>query len=76
MRGNGEDLALLGGERPGGLLTGTPDDGDAVRAYHHAVASVFARHHHEPGAALCSCGGAWPCAEEEHAAWLLDWVGD
>lgn len=51
-------------------------EGDLLRGYQHTVASEFARHRHEQGSTRCSCGGSWPCAAEEHAAWLLDWVYD
>jgi hypothetical protein len=46
--------------------------------YRHVVAEIFACHHRAPdtagGTATCTCGQAWPCAQEALAAELLDWI--
>ncbi|NUU26097.1 MAG: hypothetical protein HOV68_32045 [Streptomycetaceae bacterium] len=46
--------------------------------YRHVVAEIFDCHHRQPGPAeapaTCTCGAAWPCAQEMLAAELLDWI--
>lgn len=65
-----------GGSSAGGR---TPDQFDE---YHALVSAVFADHRplpddtvgHAGHSERCSCGSAWPCTAERHAARLLDWV--
>ncbi|MCF2526235.1 hypothetical protein [Yinghuangia soli] len=61
-------------------MTGIEIDAEFDR-YRHVVAEIFDCHHRSPetpetagGPATCTCGSAWPCAQEMLAAELLDWI--